>query len=289
MTESATYCIGITVNGNPCRNKVRDGLYCRYHKSQEGQGGQSRNNAQTVTIPGSFMNSEEQKSQRRRSYISKPLPQPNPRRPGYIYIYTYERLFESIVTGSTKELTWLKLDNSVLTHQKNDTRLEWTNTNEILCKIGMTTKANVQLRLNEWEKSCSFKIVNLTMDNVNILLRSTANLDKRSGSLSKLMSRLSLNKNSKKLHHTGNTPHKNIQLRSYKNGGYYNDGKGKMTLQDIENSLHQLFWKKYGKGIVHCSGCNQTGEAYKRHIEWFLIPIKDLPNVLETIDNFCYA
>lgn len=289
MTQYPTYCRGITISGNPCKIKVKEGAYCRYHKDQAGRNDKQRKDARTVNIPGSF-DSPHNKGNAPKMYPSiKPIQQPNPRKPGYIYIYTYEKLFNSFVNGSTEELSWLKLDNSVLTHKNSDRRLEWNNRNEILCKIGMTTKANVQLRLNEWEQSCSFKIVNLTMDNVNTLIRNVNRPERDANKLSKLMSKLSLKKKNNKDSHAAREVRHDITLRSFKNGGYYNDARGKMTLQDIENSLHQLFWKKYGKGIIHCSGCHRTGEDYKRHIEWFLIPIMDLPTVLETIDNFCYA
>ncbi|SMN18809.1 similar to Saccharomyces cerevisiae YPL034W Putative protein of unknown function [Maudiozyma saulgeensis] len=157
----------------------------------------------------------------------------------------------------------------------------------------MTTKTNVQARLNEWETSCLHKVINLTPSNIDLLIRNTSHSSKNIPSLSKLMKRLSLSprkkENLEKHHEVVQTYCKDIKLYTYNNGGFYSDGKGSMTLQDIENAVHQLLWKKYGKGIIHCSGCKRTGTAYKKHIEWFVIPIKDLPLILQIIDNFCFS
>lgn len=279
MSGVATVCRGVTISGQPCKNKVRDGAYCRFHVGQDSNNKRSSRQTSKVGehIPGAFGNQFTQ------------ITQTNLHRSGFIYIYTYKLLYEGICKGSVKDLQWLKIDNSVLTHKKSDRNLDWTNKSQILCKIGMTTKSNVQLRLNEWENSCSHKIINLTPSNIDLLITSTSiEHSKDINRLSKLMHKLSIrpSKHNKSIQ-KGN--HQKLKLYSYNNGGFHMHGDGPMSLQDIENSLHQLLWKKYGKGIIHCSGCQKRGASYKKHIEWFVIPILDLPNILETIDNFCFS
>lgn len=58
-----------------------------------------------------------------------------------------------------------------------------------------------------------------------------------------------------------------------------------MKLPDIESAIHKFLWKKYGKGLVYCYGCDPTGK--KRHTEWFNVPVLELPSVLRLIDSYC--
>lgn len=280
MTNSVRLCKGITLKGEPCKIKVTNGeKYCRYHnKPHTHDNSPKKHNKAEHHVTGGWIP----------SYLNNPIVQPNPRRPGFIYIYTYRLLYDGICNNRTKDLKWLKIDNSVLS--ADSTKQEkWRDMSNILCKIGMTTKRDVQSRLNEWESSCLHKVINLTPYNTDLLIESSAKLNRHNShhSLSKLMGSLSL---SPKKHTQQKIPScKDLKLYTYQNGGFYSDGKGSMTLQGIENSIHQLLWKKYGKGIIHCSGCKKTGTAYKKHIEWFVIPIKDLPLVLQLIDNFCLS
>jgi len=289
MSGSTTtkICKGITTKGIRCKNKVSNGEYCRYHINNNNNG--TRNSSKTNkgeinTVPGRFP-----------AYLNNPIQQPNTRRPGYIYIYTYKLLYDGIYGNDPQVLKWLKIDNSVLKPGNDNRSVGWNDMTQILCKIGMTTKSNVQSRLNEWETSCLHKVINLSPSSIDTLIHNSAGVSsKDTHSLSKLMKRLSLSPRKKesleKLHHREvQTYCKDIKLYTYKNGGFYTDGKGSMTLQDIENAIHQLLWKKYGKGIIHCSGCKRTGDAYKKHIEWFVLPIRDLPLILQFIDNFCLS
>lgn len=194
----------------------------------------------------------------------------NSSKPGFIYIYTYKLLYQSIIENDQKKVKWLTIDNSII--QQNDTKsitnAKWKNNGYILCKIGMTTKKNVEMRLQEWKAQCTHDIINLTPENVSMLIN-------HKKSLSSLFKKLSIKKTTeKKL----TVP----SLYTYQDGGfYYNGSDRKMSLLEIENSLHQLFWRKYGKGLVYCEGCN-----HHRHLEWFHIPINDLPSILSTIDSF---
>lgn len=254
-------------------------------------------------------------------------------RPGFIYIYTYKLLYDSILTNNLELASWLQIDNSILLNNKNSGKSghnkgfndnqndKWSLNGMILCKIGMTTKKNVELRLDEWRQQCYHDIINLTPTNTDRLLNSLTNRRNKSKTLTNLFKFLSLkeNKNSKNdkfingKHGARDT--KSLQhirskipsLITYHNGGFYNDGQGKLNLLQIEDALHQIFWKKYGKGIIKCSGCyngSMTDDRYRNnnlksqgrkyantrnHIEWFYVPIKDLPNILMTIDNFCLS
>lgn len=280
MTTGVRLCKGTTLKGEPCKIKVANGeKYCRYHnKPHTHDNSPKKRNNTDHYVSGGWIP----------SYLNNPIVQPNPRRPGFLYIYTYKLLYDGICNNRTKDLKWLKIDNSVLSPDNTKKKI-WQDMSNILCKIGMTTKRDVQSRLNEWESSCLHKVINLTPQNTDILIESSTNLHK-SGSnhnLSKLMGKLSLSP--KKQSQSRIPSCKDLKLYTYQNGGFYFDGKGSMTLQDIENSIHQLLWKKYGKGVIHCSGCKKTGTAYKKHIEWFVIPIKDLPLVLQLIDNFCLS
>lgn len=260
-------------------------------------------------------------------------------RPGYIYIYTYKLLYESILSNDLNLVSWLQIDNSILLNNKDKKDNNYNNNNDnwslngmILCKIGMTTKKNVELRLDEWRQQCYHDIVNLTPININKLLDNLGSGNKKHGNngndkvktLSRLFKMLNL-KEHKKTKAERNTlenkyennqkikgTHPKItqsvpQLITYHQGGFYNDGQGKLNLLQIEDALHKLFWKKYGKGIIKCSGCyngslsdgkhkdtsiNNRKKTYpntRNHIEWFYVPIKDLPSIVMTIDNFCLS
>lgn len=209
---------------------------------------------------------------------------------GFIYIYTYKLLFDSLSPNHKRmklhrrdsDLNWLQIDNSVITNGKTTKLIQYNKSGQknILCKIGMTTRKDVQLRLNEWENHCHHSIINLTPQNISSLLTQSSSSSKNH-SLSKLFSKLSIKK-----HHP--TP---LSLSTYRNGGFYvNTNYTKLTLPQIEAFLHQLFWNKYGKGIIKCSGCaesaSNSNQAIKKHLEWFNVPIDELPSILQTIDSF---
>ncbi|CCD23344.1 uncharacterized protein NDAI_0B03090 [Naumovozyma dairenensis CBS 421] len=170
----------------------------------------------------------------------------------------------------------------------------WNSPDTILVKIGMTTKKNVALRLQEWEKTCQHPVINLSPERVRNLLSGREefmNNDKSDvKTLTKWMKKLSLHKkDSKKVKISAEGPIKRQPeiLQTYKYGGFFHDGTGHTSLQEIENSIHRLLWKQYGKGLVYCYGCDPTGQ--RRHTEWFNIPIQKLPYVLHTIDSFCLS
>lgn len=234
------------------------------------------------------------------------------KRDGYIYIYTYRLLYDSLINcGQKIKLNWLKVDNSIISNG-NLTKLTLYNHTEgfILCKIGMTTRNDVQLRLKEWESHCHHPVINLTPERVSFLTQrylanyadsnnNNNNNGRISNSGSKLSNIISLNNlfqrlSIKERYHHNPHPQEIPQINSndfstYKNGGFYVCKTSKLSLTEIESFLHQFFWKKYGRGIIHCVGCStnsNTNTYTRKHIEWFNVPIKELPDILYTIDKF---
>ncbi|CAL9728371.1 hypothetical protein MOUN0_D02652 [Monosporozyma unispora] len=228
--------------------------YCRYHKFQD------------PTFP-------------RTSIISS-----SSDKNGFIYIYTYKLLYDSMTNNKIKgNLKWLKVDNSIITNGESTKLIKYDtkdNKGYILCKIGMTTRQNVQSRLNEWETHCHHEVVNLTPEKISPLLQLPR---QHSSSLSTLFKKLSIKDKSK------TSKSVNIgKFKTYKDNAFFVSSKSKMALPEIESFLHKLFWNKYGRGIIRCSGCGD-GQNSKRHMEWFNVPISELPFILHTIDNFIYT
>lgn len=189
-------------------------------------------------------------------------------KPGYIYVYTYRNLYDSLAAGHRSKLPWLLIDDSVLS-PTNTIRRPWDSHSHILCKIGMTTKSKVSTRLLEWENSCKHPVLNLTPDRVATLCsRNSAT------GLSRLLSKLFL------------TPSKPTittkNLQTYHNGGFWVPTG---ELPAIEHAIHRHLWQRYGQGLIYCHGCDPSGK--KRHREWFRVPVCDLPWLLTTLDRFC--
>lgn len=196
---------------------------------------------------------------------------------------------------SSKNLKWLQVDNSIISNgnSENDNNkkpaklIKYDNKDNkgyILCKIGMTTRPDVQLRLNEWETHCHHQVVNLTPQNISLLIQ-RVNKSHKSSTLLQLFQKLSIKDNS----NDRNKSFTMKQLTTYENGGFFVPNKTKIPLAHIESHLHRLFWNKYGRGIIRCSGCSVNGKDSKRHMEWFNVPISELPSILHTIDDFIHA
>lgn len=194
---------------------------------------------------------------------------------------------------SSKNLKWLQVDNSIILNGNNNNNnnkntsakklIKYDNKDNkgyILCKIGMTTRQHVQSRLNEWENHCHHQVVNLTPQNISSLIQNS----NKSSSLLQLFQNLSIKNKSKH-----NNAMSMNQLLTYKNGGFFVPIKTRISLSQIESHLHRLFWNKYGKGIIRCSACSEAGKDSKRHLEWFNVPIAELPNIVHTIDAFIHA
>ncbi|CCF58886.1 hypothetical protein KAFR_0F02900 [Kazachstania africana CBS 2517] len=196
-------------------------------------------------------------------------------------------MFDSLIAGSHKKLNWIMVDNSII-DPKNVRKDKWEIDGHILCKVGMTTKKDVKLRLSEWKKQCTFDVINLTPANIDLLLdaQNTKSSSGKTDSLSTLMSKLSLNKKKNKATNKFLT-RKAWHLYTYRSGGFYTDGRGELKLPSIENGIHELFRKKYGKCYIYCAGCGENRRT--RHCEWFKMPINDLPTIMKSIDDFCLS
>lgn len=180
-------------------------------------------------------------------------------------------MYHSLVTRTVADVDWLYLDDSILSSRGR--RRHWSSNDQILCKIGMTTRSSVTTRLLEWQNTCKHPVVNLTPERVHLLRDS----NRDSKTLSRLLGKLSLK---------GSKPQQSgSKLQTYQNGGFYADGKGPRTLPTIENVIHKQLWKRYGQGLIWCYGCDPEGHT--KHREWFRIPIKELPLLLTYIDGIC--
>lgn len=245
LQRVCTFVLGITKKGIRCKIQVPDEQkYCHYHQWQD-------------TCCPIVMDKKVKK-------------------PGFIYIYTYELMYNSLLCGKLEELDWLFVDDSILSPDKL-ARRKWIDDCQILCKIGMTTKPSVSTRLLQWQNTCKHTVVNLTPDKVELL----CNRRDSEKSFSKMFQKLSI-KSTKK---TKNSIAE--RLLTYRDGGFYVDHRGKRPIEEIENAIHKLLWKKYGQGLIYCYGCDPSGK--KRHKEWFRITIKELPWLLQTIDAICHG
>ncbi|CCE64038.1 hypothetical protein TPHA_0G02020 [Tetrapisispora phaffii CBS 4417] len=220
---------------------------------------------------------------------------------GYIYMYTYERFYNSYVNKDLNDIDWLYVDESVINNGKTSKLSNWEDNSKILCKIGMTT-TSVEKRLSEWRNVCKHDILNLSPERIGNLQSCYVNKTKKiknDGSkksikkLADIFSALSIknNKNSSKEDVISNKtnqmiPLTNFPFKSYRNGGFYSNGQGNSTVYEIESTIHKYLWKRHGKAKVYCYGCDPNGKKY--HTEWFNIPIDDLSHVMKVIDTLCY-
>lgn len=192
---------------------------------------------------------------------------------GFIYIYTYRYMYDSLLSRNVADLDWLYVDDSILI--PDGKRHHWSSNDLVLCKIGMTTRSSVSTRLLEWQNTCKHPVINLTPERVHLL----CNFSKKRHKLVTMFSKLSLKE------HEEQKTTSVCQLRTYRDGGFFADGKGRQTLAAIENDIHKWLWKRYGQGLIYCYGCDPKGHT--RHKEWFRIPRKKLPSILQYIDLLC--
>ncbi|CCH59733.1 hypothetical protein TBLA_0B09180 [Henningerozyma blattae CBS 6284] len=227
---------------------------------------------------------------------------PSPGKPinpvGYIYVYTYEELYNSRISSKTQP-TWLgvqTLENHSQTTQVPDA--------QILVKLGVTTQTKVETRLHQWERQCGKPIVNLTPTKVQELLdcyttttsnSTTKQSKQKSNSLTQMLRRLTLNpstRNPGKPNRisTGKNLPAELQKRpaslkklrnfSTTGGGFFTDGTGPAgPVQEVERKLHNELWSLYGRGVVRGCGCGCE------HTEWFFVPVAELPRVLVLADS----
>lgn len=209
---------------------------------------------------------------------------------GFIYIYTYQAMYDAYAATNVKRMDWLYLDESIVSEKKNNLE-QWHDDANILCKIGMTTNT-VSRRLSEWQNTCKHPVINLTPERINTLLSYRRQQQEMAHklsikNLSNIFKKMSLSSKNKQATVTGLSSEDNRvpKYHTYRDGGFYNNDKGRYNLRTIENSIHRELWNQYGRALTYCYGCDETG--YKRHLEWFRIPVRDLPDVLRKIDSMC--
>ncbi|QLL30489.1 hypothetical protein HG536_0A03060 [Torulaspora globosa] len=185
-------------------------------------------------------------------------------------------MYDAILEGGRRELPWLLVDDSVLSPATAVARRPWSNHTHILCKIGMTTNRSVSARLQQWQHACKHPVVNLTPETVEPLLSTQRN---RETTLSRLLSKLTISRSKTP------TCRRELNVPSYKDGGFWVAARGSLSLPMVENAIHRHLWARLGQGLVYCYGCDSDGP--KRHKEWFRLPISELPRLFRTVDSFC--
>lgn len=249
--------LGITKEGVRCKKQLKgDAQYCHWHTWQA------------------------QHAPTRRS-------DPNPKaKAGFIYMYTYKEMYDAAITGQDRHLQWLHMDYSIIQSQKSIPLAKWSSRDHILCKIGMTTKLKVGLRLSEWENSCKHEVIGLDPATVSRLCRCLEVTPSKKPTLAKLFQTLTL-KDIRKPKGQRKVPPVNLTLKTFVNGGFYVMPNSGLSLLDIESKIHRMLWKRYGQGLIYCQGCQNAKNEPKRHKEWFMMPINHLPYILKDINSIC--
>ncbi|CAR30679.1 uncharacterized protein KLTH0H15796g [Lachancea thermotolerans CBS 6340] len=192
-------------------------------------------------------------------------------------------MYDSITVQQQDQLKWLHMDYSILEKKETLPLSKWSATDQILCKVGMTRKPTVSARLLEWENTCKHPVTGLSPSSIQALAAAQQPSKPPEKSLVKLFRKLSINLKSKTPHAVSNS--QQLALKCFHNGGFYvRDGN---ALEDMEARIHRLLWQRFGQGFIYCHGCRNEKDHPKRHKEWFMIPISQLPNVFKAIDAIC--
>lgn len=237
----SSQCLGITQKGTPCKlNAKQGGRYCRHHEVQE--------------------TSE-----------------------GYIYIYTFKELYENAILSRKErnQISWLAIDESKLNKAKKVGITPWQHQgDEILIKIGMTTRNDVSIRLAEWRKQCKREIIPINPSRALQFysLDSNTRHGKKSNiidKVSRLFSKLDLSGGSTSSK-TSSTATQTLNLSTYQRNGFRCTHP-----RDVEREIHEWLWHKYGKGNVLCEACHKT------HHEWVRVPVREMVSIMYTIEGIC--
>lgn len=279
MTKEYKQCKGITSKGIQCKINAPDG-YCHYHIGQCGKGKKIDSNpakGRSIDVKGREIIHG--------SSISRGTsPTKQTEKIGYIYVYTLTRLL------SNNDKNWsLKVRNLPNVSSKHrDTWVPFKSEKSpyMLIKVGMTTQT-VQRRLRQWQDKCHHE---LTCLHPQKKIESSNKLDL----IIHRFKGLSIKKEPGK-------------LRTY-NGDQF----GFLCPRGVnvaESEIHKMLIAKYGSGDVYCTGCKENSpienssklktlkerlhtkdpfrNGYNIHVEWFLIPKKDLDTVYQLIDMVC--
>ncbi|KAG7882628.1 hypothetical protein KL938_003051 [Ogataea parapolymorpha] len=175
---------------------------------------------------------------------------------GYVYIFTLRHLID----GSPKKQTWLRQAGPNPENQINFAHTSvFDPKRHILIKVGYTTQ-RVRRRLSQWRERCKQDFELLTPQTVDRVLSS--NRDK----LADLMERF-----------------KSLSLRSYKKYDFNEQAFKALNAFRSEQQVHAQLRSLFGSGRLYCDGCKTANSGV--HKEWFLVPRKDVRNIMRMIDR----
>ncbi|CAH2352511.1 hypothetical protein CLIB1423_07S01178 [[Candida] railenensis] len=262
--HSTMQCHGVTTKGERCKIKSST-RYCHYHVHQSKQKSSSTNLTNTTVRIAINPRSSHTSYSRSNSHSPEKVPRyphnsalaaPHPiPKAGFIYAYTLSDLL------LLSEKSWLNIKNLPNCSPKD--RDKWLPFNSkkskyTLVKVGMTTRTSVLSRLVQWEQKCCHSLTCL-QPNVQYF-----KMD--------IIERL-----------------KRLKIREYVT--YRDNGFFCSQVAKSESEIHRILRERYGKGDVYCSGCAVTSKdptsAFKIHVEWFIVPKKDVPYIFEVIDRVC--
>ncbi|CEP61305.1 uncharacterized protein LALA0_S02e11430g [Lachancea lanzarotensis] len=173
------------------------------------------------------------------------------------------------------------MDYSIVRKNESLALSKWTARDQILLKVGMTRKTTVLARLLEWENSCKHPVTGIDLAKVNQLYQASSQRKSTSSSLVRLFQKLSLSSDKK----AGKRADGTVSIPGFRDGGFY-VANGR-SLELIETQIHQLLWNRYGQGLIHCYGCKNHLDQPKRHREWFMVPLDQVPEIFRAIGAIC--
>mmetsp|Transcript_590 Transcript_590/g.657 ORF Transcript_590/g.657 Transcript_590/m.657 type:complete len:284 (+) Transcript_590:218-1069(+) len=278
MAKEYKQCKGITSRGIQCKINAPEG-YCHYHIAQRGK--KIRINSSPTKVRSINGNGREIQG----NTISRGTsPTKQTEKNGFIYVYTLTRL----LVNNDKDWS-LKVRN--LPNVSNKHRDTWVpfkseKSPYMLIKVGMTTQT-VQRRLRQWQDKCHHDLTCLHPQK-NIQTSSKIDL------IIYRFKGLSIKKQP-------------VKFRTYNEEQFGFQCPRGVNL--AESEIHKMLIAKYGSGDVYCTGCKGISsiedsskwklfnhklhskdpfqDGYNIHVEWFLIPKKDLERVYRLIDTVC--
>lgn len=188
-------------------------------------------------------------------YMGKSIPyssQGEKRKLGLIYLYT----LQDLVDPMSKKQNWVQIHKS-----GNKFSKKFDPRTKLLMKIGFTT-VGVMKRLQQWEKQCGHHISLVNpydtwklMDPMSLMIQN--------------FTRLGLKTVPK---------FRNFKFEEL---GFQCDSEP----LEIERQIHLILREKYGFSHVYCQGCSVQKNDFNVHLEWFLIPRKDVDKIFKIIDK----
>jgi hypothetical protein len=193
---------------------------------------------------------------------------------GHIYVYTLKHL----LSPKPQKQPWLKIRRAGDDSKDPKSFKDFDPKNHILVKVGLT-QGSVLKRLQQWENKCQHQLVVVepekSMINAKLGGKSGINEDSEN-KLIRFFKKLKIHEGTKEV------------LTHYRGNEYGFHTRRNLGL--IEKQIHSSLRAQYGHGDVLCYGCkaktakNEYSD-YGIHVEWFLIPRKDISVVFKIIDS----